>query len=400
MGTRNRRRRAEKQRRRQHASAPRPGRHFDQLSIREVIQAAASASLNPNDGARSYRELLTTLADGPAHVATELDLMLQEALRRAQAERHWDTYELRRQAARRLGDRHARFLNDVIRGPGTEPLLHKSVSLDGATGIDSLARAIEVLALLLSLPTLPRFGSGSGPAGRPKGGGGDPRMLAKVRALLAKAESTTFPEEAEALSAKAQELMARHAIDAAMVDAEAGARRRPGSACGSTTPTRAKSLLLAEVASANRCRAVWSSDLGFTTVIGFESDLDLRGGPLHVAAGPGHVGDGGRRFPGRPLRPIPHPVVPHVVPCRLRDPYRPTPASRRGGQPSRGAGVLGRRARAGARRPVVGGRGRLRSVFPHLMKRSVSTTNLAGWHAGAAAADLATLSSRPEVRGA
>ena len=37
----------------------------------------------------------------------------------------------------------------------------------------------------------------------------DEKVLGRVRALLAKAESTTFPEEAEALTAKAQELMAR-----------------------------------------------------------------------------------------------------------------------------------------------------------------------------------------------
>ena len=37
--------------------------------------------------------------------------------------------------------------------------------------------------------------------------------------MLAKAESTTFPDEAEALTAKAQELMDRHAIDRAMLAA-------------------------------------------------------------------------------------------------------------------------------------------------------------------------------------
>ncbi|MBT8224522.1 MAG: DUF2786 domain-containing protein [Dactylosporangium sp.] len=44
----------------------------------------------------------------------------------------------------------------------------------------------------------------------------DPRQLDRVRALLAKAESTSFPEEAEAYTAKAQELMARHRIDCAL----------------------------------------------------------------------------------------------------------------------------------------------------------------------------------------
>jgi hypothetical protein len=40
-------------------------------------------------------------------------------------------------------------------------------------------------------------------------------MLARIRALLAKAESTEFPDEAEAYTAKAQQLMAQHGIDEA-----------------------------------------------------------------------------------------------------------------------------------------------------------------------------------------
>jgi hypothetical protein len=37
----------------------------------------------------------------------------------------------------------------------------------------------------------------------------------------------------------------------------------------------AKSILLSEVAAANRCRAVWSKGLGFSTVLGFDSDLEF-----------------------------------------------------------------------------------------------------------------------------
>ncbi|CAM5725681.1 hypothetical protein SBADM41S_12325 [Streptomyces badius] len=58
----------------------------------------------------------------------------------------------------------------------------------------------------------------------------EPRMLTRIRALLAKAEATGFPEEAEALTTKAQELMARHTIDAALA-ARTGSRETPG-ACG------------------------------------------------------------------------------------------------------------------------------------------------------------------------
>jgi hypothetical protein len=51
----------------------------------------------------------------------------------------------------------------------------------------------------------------------------DDKMLARVRALLAKAEATEFPDEAEALNVKAAELMAAYGIDEALA-----AAREPG----------------------------------------------------------------------------------------------------------------------------------------------------------------------------
>jgi hypothetical protein len=101
-------------------------------------------------------------------------------------------------------------------------------------------------------------------------------MLTRIRALLAKAEATGFPEEAEALTTKAQELMARHSIDEALLAARTHSKEAPG-ACriGVDAPYEtAKAILLDAVASANRCRAVWNSDLGFSTVVGFEPDLE------------------------------------------------------------------------------------------------------------------------------
>jgi len=103
-----------------------------------------------------------------------------------------------------------------------------------------------------------------------------PGLLEKVRALLAKAESTSFPAEAEALTAKAQELMTRHRIEQAMLDAT-GAGRTVG-------PTKrrivipdpyagAKSLLLAGIADANGCRMVWSSHDRVAHVFGFDDEL-------------------------------------------------------------------------------------------------------------------------------
>lgn len=103
----------------------------------------------------------------------------------------------------------------------------------------------------------------------------DDPILHKVRSLLAKAESTTFPEEAEALSAKAQELMTRHAIDRALVD-EATATGGPGDRVVTIDAPYARSrfLLLSEVARANRCRAVWDRDGGRATIVGFAADAE------------------------------------------------------------------------------------------------------------------------------
>ncbi len=106
-------------------------------------------------------------------------------------------------------------------------------------------------------------------------------MLSKVRALLAKAESTTFPAEAEAFTAKAQELMTRLAAGRATAGATAG-RDRPCSA-GQPVARRlpidepyieAKSLLLHQVAEHTRCRSTFDGRYALSTVIGEEADVE------------------------------------------------------------------------------------------------------------------------------
>ena len=87
----------------------------------------------------------------------------------------------------------------------------------------------------------------------------DDPWINRVNALLAKAESTEFPEEAEALMAKVQELMVRHAIDDAML---AAAGHRTTDQVGTETIVveapyaTAKATLLGAVANANHCRCV------------------------------------------------------------------------------------------------------------------------------------------------
>lgn len=142
---------------------------------------------------------------------------------------------------------------------------------------------LELFRVLLRLPAIEPVGPIPGEGGtgalapvaaaRPD----EPKALTRIRALLAKAEATDYPEEAEALTAKAQELMARHSVDEAQLAAHAGGAAAPG-ACriGVDAPYEtAKAILLDAVASANRCRAVWNEALGFSTVVGFEPDLDV-----------------------------------------------------------------------------------------------------------------------------
>ncbi|WP_186526360.1 DUF2786 domain-containing protein [Leekyejoonella antrihumi] len=149
-----------------------------------------------------------------------------------------------------------------------------------ASWLVTLDSAVTVLGLLGGIPALESLGPPPGGYTQPRHterAPVDERILSRVRALLAKAESTTFEAEAETFTAGAQALMARHSIDAALLaathqrDADAPQARRIGVDAPYEAP---KALLLTEVAEANRCRTVWSKELGFVTVLGFETDLD------------------------------------------------------------------------------------------------------------------------------
>ncbi len=114
-----------------------------------------------------------------------------------------------------------------------------------------------------------------------------PRVLARIRGLLAKAESTDFPEEAEALTAKAQELITRHAVDSALLR---GGFSGPGTAGSGTAGPgagvaarrihldnpylREKVTLLAQIGRVNTVRVVWSKRLAIATVVGTADALE------------------------------------------------------------------------------------------------------------------------------
>ncbi|WP_243715719.1 DUF2786 domain-containing protein [Micromonospora sp. KC207] len=243
------------------------------------------------------------LPDGPAAVDAALTARLVRSVGRLWP-RGWQPVDLARIATRRLGPSAGRLVADLAaaqRRVQPDPVPgwwdDQLASLDAAVWWDddrrhltawaarertdriaALRDAVDVLALVEGLPPIavlrPPPGT-TAPATAVGHGGSGSRMLDRVRALLAKAESTTFPAEAEALTGKAQELMARHSIDAALIEATAERGDVPGGVRLDTEPPYpgAKALLVQEVAAANRCESVWSDDLGFATVLGFPADL-------------------------------------------------------------------------------------------------------------------------------
>jgi hypothetical protein len=228
------------------------------------------------------------------------------------------------------------------------------------------------------------------------GGAADPKMLARIRALLAKAESTDFPEEAEALTEKAQSLMARHTIDAAVL------AQRPGSPPGSgRTAVLARRLHLDEphvdakaavvqaVGSANGVRVVLQPFFGMATLVGAADDLDLV--ELLVTS---LLLQAGRAMA----------AAAQVGGARVR-----STAYRRGFLYSFaqriGERLDGAREQATAEAtatygaalvPVLAERERavdtaVNDLFPRLRQRSGPVVDPAGWHAGRQAADSADL---------
>lgn len=109
------------------------------------------------------------------------------------------------------------------------------------------------------------------------------KKLEQVRALLAKAESTTFPAEADALRAKADQLMSTYAIEQWMVDqAEAGrnvreepVRRDFDRAWRSSKFAGDLRSMFEDLAQHCRCVVGWRGSRGHTCpVYGLPSDLD------------------------------------------------------------------------------------------------------------------------------
>jgi hypothetical protein len=252
--------------------------------------------------------LLTTGPGGTTGIQVVNRALLAALLREVEHawRRGWQPAELVRVARREYTARHGRLVVDAVaaqmRGYPTATVEQRwqaqLTALDarvwwehddhyvavwgdrqGLDRVTVIATVIEVLHLLATLPPIEQIGPVPGTATSAAvtpSADLDQRMLHRVRALLAKAESTDFPEEADAFTAKAQELMARHRIDHALLVAATGERDQPVTRRVSIdNPYEApKTLLLQVVAEANSCRTVWMKRFGFATLVGFPADLD------------------------------------------------------------------------------------------------------------------------------
>jgi hypothetical protein len=265
----------------------------------EIVDRAFGAALYAQDDAGLDTGASVLAADGARWGGVGRELLARgEAYVRQAWERGWQPADVFRLVRRDLEELHLRITEDLVAAEGRryarlperwsdagvwwggDDAYAEQLARRAKADRFTLATAVlEVFRLLIRLPSIEPVGPVPGdPADAlAEHAHIEPRMLGRIRALLAKAEATTFPDEAEALSAKAQELMARHTVDEALLAARGGGPKQVPGACriGVEPPyEEAKAVLLDAVATANRCRAVWNSGFEFSTVVGFESDLE------------------------------------------------------------------------------------------------------------------------------
>jgi len=105
-------------------------------------------------------------------------------------------------------------------------------------------------------------------------------IINRVQALIAKAESSPFPAEADAFMAKAQQLINDHAIDQARLVGADPTSIGHDTIAMKGTYTKERSLIWSAVANANRCQVLTlsahgSSKVSDLTLIGREQDRQL-----------------------------------------------------------------------------------------------------------------------------
>jgi hypothetical protein len=308
MGTRNRQRRTAKQKQRRRSAAGREHRRSgigpDRAHIIEHLVIAMNTAARSHGPGHAI-ELVKQCRGFERELDIAAELVVHDAIRAAW-ERGWSPMDLHEIARRRLDADGVRYLDEAIVmesqqysapslhprwraqltdisavvGPSaTTPQMWRWAAAHSVDDRAVLELVIRVLQMLGELPGLKALLPLPGTHRQLPAVAGevDEKMLARVRALLAKAESTEYPDEPEALSSKAQALMVRHSLREAVADHDRG--QAPVAAARRIWIDKpyvaAKVALVQSVAEANRCRTVWIKDLGCVVAVGSETDLDL-----------------------------------------------------------------------------------------------------------------------------
>jgi hypothetical protein len=432
MSRRNREKRTAKQKMRRRTANERERPRFDAPRDRVILQeqivsALCDAARGPNhDAERHAADLLEAFAASVRDFELAADTAMADAIRAAW-EAGWLPSDLHELARRKLepsaveyltaavvleskrysvATLHPRWRADLaaisaVAGPNrTAPLMGHWVDVNGLSRRAALTVVLQVLSLLSRLPVIEPLLPLPGASRHTHSAAGeaDQKALGRVRALLAKAEATKFPEEAEALSAKAQELMSRYSLHQAVAASERG--RAPVAAARriwiDSPYARPKAILVQAVATANRCRAVWAEKLGFVTVVGSETDLDLvelLTTSLLVQANRAMLA-AGRQGSGRG----------YTRTRSFRQSFLIAYATRIGERLDTTNANVTAQVEDSRLLPVLAAGNRAAEeltdrLFPGVVQRRVSVSNGAGWSAGRAAADLAQFDVHRPIAG-
>jgi Protein of unknown function (DUF2786) len=427
MGVNNRQRRAANRRkRRNHRSGPsaswfsprvggpEPGWNGTDPSVRaELILTSVLREITaePSRAAGYARLLLGPQAPVPAAVMIEAIDNRARTVVATVVRNGWLPSDLAEVANRRLSNDHIPPLAALLTAEMSRPPARVAFAwredlagLGPAAAMDSLSvdlleLLLELIALLRRLPQIPTLipPPGGDVTVQGSAAGIDAKLLARVRSLLAKAESTEFPDEAEALSAKAQELISRYALDRLTVARHESDDHRVTTVRMWIDPPylRAKASLISNVARANRCRSVVSDDLGFSTVIGEAADVEaveLLSTSLLVQASSAMLGHGSvvDRYGTSRTRSFRQSFL---VSYATRIGERLHAATEKATADSGRAGELVPLLRLQAERIDQA----VEAMFPKLVFGGPAVSNSLGWAAGRAAADLAQLDIRGQV---
>jgi hypothetical protein len=431
MSRRNREKRAAKHKSRRRAVPKQervgfePGPDRALLLERLVVALSAGASGSAADAPRRATELLREFGAFTRELDIAADLAMNEAL--SAAWKHgWQPSDLHEIASRKLKPAEVRYLDEAIVGEcwrygaatlhpdwradiarlslmvgvsAPPPRLWRWAVSHAVDRCEALAVVLKLLNLLGRLPVLEVLLPlpGAHRHATTAVSDADEKALGKVRALLAKAEATEFPDEAEALSAKAQDLMSRYSLNEAMARHDRG--REPAAAARriwiENPYAAAKATLVQVVSASNRCRAVWAERLGFVTVIGCETDLnlvELLTTSLLVQANRAILSAGRSGSVQARSRAYRHSFL---VAYAQRIGERLDGAS---------ASVTAEVKRDGRLLPVLAANSLAAEeltyrLFPSTVSRSVPVSNSAGWGAGRAAANMAALDTHDSIAG-